>query len=328
MSTPTSQPITPGRSKSQRPSTYYFAYYELHEIPWKLIEAIKLEVRSSGIQLQVGRGPYIVPREASPTLITSAGGARAETIREEFTLEGGTYFGIAIPADDVGWPRNGPFPEDEWNKLSQYADDAASTVGLCLNQRRPLRKVAEYIRTDNKDGIPKNMLFRWPLTAGAKAAISKRSSSSIRRALGVSLSEQVSPQTQVALRWYEQSKSAAVGADRLVSLWIALEALMGRGSHEMIVKRTAEYLTRKEFKLGPDADSIKSVLGLDQILQARNDIVHKGERMDPWPVSDDPKKRDWPQILDDVVGEILRFRFKATLQRTLGKHIKRGLELG
>jgi hypothetical protein len=51
----------------------------------------------------------------------------------------------------------------------------------------------------------------------------------------------------------------------------------------------------------------------------RNEIIHEGKRLIPWPVFDDPIKRDWPQILDDIVGEILRYRMKATLARTLNK---------
>jgi len=318
MSQSTSQPTS---------SPYYFAIYELHEIPWKISEPISLISQPNMVHFKISQGPITVPNAASPTVTTKAGGFSVSTKHELLELEGHTFLEVAIAIDDIDWPVQRTMPKEEWNELRMFSDDAAATVGLCLNQRRPLQKVAEYAGENDQDGVPIRLEFHWQFSGGAKASVSKRSSGSISRALISSLNERVSPQTLTALRWYEQSKAANVGADRLVSLWIALEALMGRGSHPTIVRRTAEYLTKKEFKLGLDADTIKTALGLDKILQARNAIIHEGERVIAWPLSDDPKKRDWPQILDDVVGEILRYRFRATLQRTLGKHVQQGLEL-
>lgn len=301
------------------PAAHYLAYYELHEIPWKIDEAIKLEARDLGIQLQVGRGPYTIPRMASPTVVTRAGGARIETVNENLVLEGGTYFGIAIPVT-TEWRENQSLPQTEWDRLSQLADDAACTVGLCLNQRRGTKKVAEYIH--ESEGKPRRMEFRWQMFAGARASVSKRSSAAIRRALGNALDEGASPQTLVALRWYEQSKNATIGVDRFLALWIALEALMGRTrNHAELVKKTSQYLTRKEFRLSSDPGVVSRSLGLDHMREVRNEIIHEGRRLIPWPIADDPSKRDWPQILDDIVGEILRFRMKATLARTLNKHV-------
>ncbi len=86
-------------------------------------------------------------------------------------------------------------------------------------------------------------------------------------------------------------------------------------------------MTKKRFQLGSDAGLIKIALGLDRIRRARNESIPEGTRLIPWPVADDPENRDWPQILDDIVGEILRERLNATQTRTLDKHVKEGTRL-
>jgi len=307
---------------------HYLAYYQLHEIPWKLTQPIRLEGRPTGVQVQVGRGPYTIPKMANPTITPRAGGARVETVNDTYELEGDTYFGIAIPVE-ADLDKGAVIPQSEWDKLAQLADDCASVVGLCLNQRTGLSKVAEYVRENENDGSVGKLQFRWQAFSGAPAIVSKRSSESIRRALGRVLGEQVSPQVLVALRWYEQSKTVTLGADRFLSLWVALEALMGsvRDNVELI-RNTAQFLTKKEFRLRMDAEGIKQALGLDHMRKVRNEIIHKGDRLIPWPVSHDPDRRDWPQILDDIVGEILRHRLNSTLTRTLNKHVADGLRGG
>lgn len=306
-------------------TTHYLAYYELHEIPWKLPDALRWSDPELGIHMGIGRGPYHVPRMASPVVTTRAGGAAFETVNENYTLEGPTYFALALPwlAD---WPRESFAPQHEWDRVSRAADDMAGIVGLCLNQRLGLKRAAAYLKETRDDGSAGRMEARAQLIAGAKAAVTQRSGRSVARALHKAATGKVSPNVSTALRWYEQSKSAIVGADRLVALWIALEALAGQTrGHAEVVSRTALTLTHKRFGLGADARLIRGALGLDRIRVMRNRVVHEGEREIPLPVSDDPAERDWPQILDDVVGEILRYRLSATLMGTLRAHIKKGL---
>ena len=93
-----------------------------------------------------------------------------------------------------------------------------------------------------------------------------------------------------------------------------------------MVSRTALTLTRKRFGLDPNAGLIRSALGLDQMRFMRNLVVHEGQREAPLPVSDDLAERDWTQILDDVVGEILRYRLNASLMGTLTAHYHKGLD--
>ena len=302
------------------------SYYELHEIPWKLKEAIKFEAKPSGIQFQLDQGPYRLPKMASPTVITRAGGARIETVNENFELEGKSYFGVAIPIDGE-WSDRDPIVQKEWERVRQLADDTASVIGLCLSQRTGLKKVAEYVLEKKADGTPGRMEFRWHAYSGARASISKRSSSAIQRVLSSLLNNKVTPQSLLALRWYEQSKNATNGADRFLSLWIALEALIGPvKDNTALIRKTAQYLTRNEFRLDDDAQKLSWALGLEQMRQVRNRVIHEGARLTPRPVSDNANERDWPQILDDIVGEVLRYRFKSTLTRTLNKHFEEGLK--
>ena len=307
-------------------TTHYLAYYELHEIPWKLQDPLRWTDPELGIHLELGRGPYRVPRMASPVVTTRAGGAAFETVNENYTLEGPTYFALALPWS-ADWPHESPGPEHEWDRVSRAADDMAGIAGLCLNQRLRLKRVAAYLKETRDDGRVGRIEVRAHLFSGAKAAITQRSGRSVARALDKAVKEEIPPNVITALRWYEQSKSAAVGADRLVALWIALEALAGQtGSHADVVSRTALTLTRKRFGLGADIGLIRDALGLNQMRLMRNRVVHEGEREVPLPVADDALRRDWPQILDDVVGEILRYRLNATLMGTLKAHYQKGLD--
>ena len=119
-----------------------------------------------------------------------------------------------------------------------------------------------------------------------------------------------------------------MGADRLVALWIALEALMSPGSAPRpVAGSAADYLSKPVFKLSDNPVIISRALGLDTIRGLRNDVVRRGLREVPWPVADDPRKRDWPQILNVIVAEILRYRLSATLTREVNTHFKKGMEL-
>jgi len=304
--------------------TFYLAYYELHEIPWKLKDKIIFQDKKTGAQFQIGRGPYHIPLMASPEVKTRAGGATISTKNDSYVLEGGTYFGAAIPLLPEGEPYVS-ISLAEWDRLGQMADDAASCVGLCFDQRVSLKKVAEYIRFPESGGSRPRELYMWRAHPGAKASVSKRSVNSVERALNTMLYKQVSPATELALRWFEHSKAVMTGPDRLIALWIALEALFGpveRGTE--LVNKTARHLALKRYRLNLTPSEIKKALGLNYMREMRNEVVHSGVRWVPWPVSDERRERDWPQILNDIVGEILRYRLNATLTMTLHKHVEEG----
>src|SRR3990172_4476855 len=129
---------------------YYLVYYELHEIPWELPAAVRFKDEEAGTIFELGRGPYRVPRLASPTVSVRAGGARIETVNENYTLEGGTYFGVAVPVQ-LNAEKGAPLVEPAFEKLFQLSGDAARVVGLCLDQRAPLKKVAAYVRENRED---------------------------------------------------------------------------------------------------------------------------------------------------------------------------------
>ena len=207
-------------------------------------------------------------------------------------LEGETYFEVAIPV--TRWMGRSISQED-WTKLSEFAGDMASVVGLCLNQRTVLKKVAEYASEITPGQYPRSMEFRWEVHVGARASVSKRSSRSIQRAILTAMNEQVPPKSQAALSWYEHSKCVTVGADRLVALWIALKALMGESNHTRLVRKTAEYLAHKDFRLGLDSPGIVKALGLGHIRELWNKIVHQGVRWVPWPVSGSSKEGTGPR---------------------------------
>ena len=306
------------------PNVHFLTYYELHDIPWRLTENVRLKDSETSLQVEIGRGPYIVPRMASPIEKTMAGGATMSTVNENYTLEGHTYVGVDLPLEaGVSLGLFDPL----WNELRGQADDIAATVSLCLGQRFSPKQVAQYTIELREDGSVGPMQFLGLMFPGAKASVSRRSIGSIRRAIDRLISG-VSPQTLVALRWHGQSKSVTIGADRLVALWIALEALMSPvSSHVELVNKTADALSLKKFGLGLSSRQVIDALGLNHIRRIRNEIIHHGKREVPWPVGDDPTLRDWPQILNDIVEEVLRQRMRATPTKVLKAHVADGLKL-
>ncbi len=304
---------------------HYLAYFKLHDIPWKVEEKATFKDEFSTHQVQIGRGPYVVPRLATEEPETKAGGAEIRTVHENVVLEGQTYVGVAIP---TSWANDQLTGGGDWGETTQLAEDIASCVSLCLSQRFAPQKVAEYVRGDDSEGSIKGMSFRWQLYPGARAFVSTRSIGSVRRALNRLHSQAISSgSTLVALRWHDQSKRTFAGPDRLVALWIALEALMGPvENHAELVEKTASQLAAKKYRLGVSAQRIRDALGLDHIRRARNEIIHEGRRDLRWPIDASAEQRDWPQILNDIVDEILRRRLHATPTATLRKHVAEGLE--
>lgn len=196
---------------------HYLAYFQPHEIPWELPAPVRFKDDEAETIFELGRGPYHVPRMASPTISVRAGGACIETVNENYVLEGGTYLGMAVPVR-LSRERGAPLIEPPFEQLLQISDDAAKVVGLSLDQRVPLKKVAEYVRKTPEEGKPGGMMVLWQAHSGAAASISEKSVESIRSALNNTLSREASPQVLLALRWYDQSKNATVGPDRLVAL--------------------------------------------------------------------------------------------------------------
>ena len=128
-------------------NAWYLAYFELHEIPWKQADAVKLIRNSDGAQFQIGRGPYKVPDMAVPDVTTRAGGALIQMRGPEVhTIEGGHYFGVALPVE-YPWQSGGPL-DPRWDALVQEAEDAAAVVSFCLKQRFAPRRIADFIRRE------------------------------------------------------------------------------------------------------------------------------------------------------------------------------------
>ncbi len=306
---------------------HYLAYYELHEIPWESPAPVRFKDNEDGTIFELGRGPYHVPRMASPTVVVHAGGARIETVNENYVLEGGTYFGMAVPVR-LSEEKGSPLVEPGFEQLRRLTEDAARVVGLCLDQRIPLKLVAAYIKESRDNGKPR-MLTLWQVRSGGAASVSHQSVESIRVALSSALSAEVSPQVQLALRWYDLSKNATVGPDRLVALWIALEAIMAPvNSHAALVRKTSTHLAGANYGLGLNPEHIRIAIGFDRMLEYRNQIMHRGSWPVPWPVvPGDPERRDWPQILCDVVGEMLRQRLGAPLTGALARHASEGAKM-
>ncbi|MBI4305860.1 MAG: hypothetical protein HY678_06025, partial [Chloroflexi bacterium] len=283
---------------------------------------VRLRAQPSGIEVQIGRGPYRVPGMAMSKSVTRAGGAQFDLSNTVEELKDGTFLGVHIPMP-VHKDHNPRARNAEWQVLSRQAEDVAATVGLCLRQRRPLQKVAEYIRPlEYRKGYPQALfdLRGWP---GHKASVSKRSTDAVRRSLGRVLDSDVRPNLLTALRWLEQSKEHRNGADRLVALWIALEALMAPSKDgRELVRKTAVHLAAKHYRLGMTADQIVPALGLDKMRQSRNDIVHRGARPEPT-FSPNREDRDFPQMLDDIVTEVLRYKLGAGPTTAVSDHVRR-----
>ncbi len=306
---------------------HYLAYYQLHEIPWEITPPIKFRDSNTGIQFELSKGPFQLPRMAAPEVIIRAGGARVSMVNENFTIEGDDYLAIAIPVT-INEPKNSLEPSQL--ELLQTSDDIAATVGLSLDQRAQLKKLASYVMSEPLPKSGKPMLrFLWQAVAGSKASISDNSISSIIKALDGVLEHKASPNLMVALRWYEISKEARVGPDRLLSLWIALEVIFGdTRPQSAIIGMLSNLLAQQEFELNLEPEQIKKGLGLQQIYEHRNAIVHKGQWLVPWPVElGNPKMRDWPQILCDVVGEVLRVKFGSAMNGSLKRHVLEGLAM-
>jgi hypothetical protein len=63
-------------------------------------------------------------------------------------------------------------------------------------------------------------------------------------------------------------------------------------------------------------------------MERPHDIIHRGARPGPWYISTNGKERDWPQILDDIVTEILRYKLRARPTTGVGEHVRRWREAG
>ena len=254
-----------------------------------------------------------------PVVATRAGGATASFANEVVTLEGGELVGIAFPMQEVT-------SFDDWDDAAGQADDCAAIVGLCLNQRFAVLRRAQFARQHETAAEKRSDVFRFPLYSGGKASVSARSTRSMIRAIDRLVTGAIAPQTLTALRWFEQSKRVMNGADRVVALWIALEALFPRvRTHEKLVRSTARELTKAAYGLGSDPGEIISALGLQEIRGFRNQVIHEGARK--FVARDLPgatHDRDYPQILNDIVAEVLRHRLHATKTREVNRHFVDG----
>ncbi|MDA0232541.1 MAG: HEPN domain-containing protein [Chloroflexi bacterium] len=135
-------------------------------------------------------------------------------------------------------------------------------------------KVGEYVRLIKPD-TSYGKSFRFQGYAGAEAAVTTAAQEDIRRAVEAVANQHLAPQVYVALNWYDQSKRAETGADRLVALWIALEALMSiERSRGKLDTKAARFLSSEAFSLGIKTDRIHEALGLGEMRRLRNRIVH------------------------------------------------------
>jgi len=66
---------------------------------------------------------------------------------------------------------------------------------------------------------------------------------------------------------------------------------------------------------------IREALGLDKIAKLWNAVIHEGLRAFDLPGEGGASNRDWPQILSDVVAELLRCELGADLAGDLKRHI-------
>ena len=309
-------------------SAYYKAYYELHELNWRVDAPVRIErADDDGLitgQYQVGHGPYRIPQLAKVDNVrTRAGDAVFVLDNSLFTLEGDTYCAIALAVDEAILDSSPPQWEEVRN-LDEQADDAAAVIGLCLDQRFAARPISRHIeRTELEVGkAPASfVLTGYP---AAKASMSQRSTKALLRSLGRIADRRPDVHTLTALRWLEQSKRVTNGADRLVALWIAAEALMGGAQgHKGLVRKLASELALKKYKLGLSADEVIRVFGLDQMRKVRNQIIHEGLRPDWWPVDPGNEQRDLPQLLHEIVSTVIRNRLHATPTRAPREHVRR-----
>lgn len=302
---------------------YYLAYYELHEIPWELELAEGQRIRwmddETGEVCELSHGPFYIPGMVLPEIRTRAGGATIEAVNDSRKLEGGTYFAVQLAVSMTAIGK--PVTEPKLPVLTQRADDLAASVGLALDQRLPLKKITGFVKHIGEDGKPYGFLAVWQASTGAKSVVSERSLGAVKGALEGVRNEAVAQKTLLALRWYEQSKAAAYGADRLLSLWIALEAMMPTvENHVQLVHAVAKELSNPQYGLDLAEGEVIRALGLEQMRKQRIQVVHDGWRPVPWPVDINAGERDWPQILNDVVGEMLRMRLGIPPTGLLYKH--------
>jgi hypothetical protein len=143
----------------------------------------------------------------------------------------------------------------------------------------------------------------------------------VRRSVEAVVNRPLRPQVYVALNWYDHSKGVDNGSDRLIALWIALEALVGTAERSGNIDRhAAELLASDKFGLNLSSEQIKQALGLSDMRRLRNLIVHEGYRSSSWDLAVS-LGRDLPQILDDVVAEILRTEMGLSPTQTLFRHV-------
>ena len=96
---------------------------------------------------------------------------------------------------------------------------------------------------------------------------------------------------------------------------------LGRSQIKLI--KIEARLVRHARRLELTLAEIVAALGLEHMRRIRNQIIHEGGRWGPWPVSEWPDERDWPQIVNGIAEEMLSFHLKATMPRLLRTHIER-----
>ena len=199
----------------------------------------------------------------------------------------------------------------DWNSLkhnSNQADLITSLTGLVLQQAFPLRRVAAYAR--NRQRANDRWTFIHSIRVPGPATFSQTVARGIEGVLNALLNDEgLSSQVQLALRWYEKSKGFDEPADRYLALWVSLDALVG-GPGRGIIERIET--TMKGVVSTTDSELTLKLVDVRLMGNLRNRIAHGTLRnIDPL-LSDYKAPPDWVQLLDDLVGEVLRNYLKTT----------------
>lgn len=248
----------------------YMAYYECHDIDWKLPEQ-KAVYRSTDNEIHVSivnGGEIAVPELALvPDVQPRSSGLQAKLGRLDTNTQldpEALFIGVGVKVSDTS-------PDSILSAINRAAKIAA-TCAVALGQAFGVRKVAEYTALISEDGTKRPINYLYSFRSPGPAVFDEQTRDELSIAL-TNLESSEDIHIEAAIGRYESSKRMSVEADRILSLWMSAERL-ARGVKE----RMSEWFHSVEpFSCGAnDEQHSHGSLNFDFYSDLRNRIVHRG----------------------------------------------------
>lgn len=248
----------------------FMAYYKCHDVDWNLSESTAAYQTEDGdVHISIlNKVKILVPELALiPDPELHSGGLKAVFGKHDVTThlnKESLHIGVGIKLGDIS-------PQSILDATND-ADQIAATCAIALSQAFGVRKVAAYTAMITKDGGKRPTSFVYSLRAPGPAVFDPQAKDEL--AIGLSnLGSSKSGAVEAAISRYESSKNMTVEADRLLTLWTAIERLApgvkSKMANWMLETEQASCETIK------DSHDHRS-LNFEFYRKLRNRIVHQG----------------------------------------------------